>query len=155
MDENNRNFITAIVLSIGVLFAWQYFFVPKTPLPPPGQQTAEQKTQTPAQQQPGPPQPRSEGGAPAPAGTGVQPGAPQVAAQTRDVSARGICFYLEAPLSVGSEIDFTLTLPPEITLTESIRVRCKGKVVRVDGALADSKVPVAAVIDEYEFLAEA
>jgi len=78
-----------------------------------------------------------------------------LAAQTRDVSARGICFYLEAPLSVGSEIDFTLTLPPEITLTESIRVRCKGKVVRVDGALADSKVPVAAVIDEYEFLAEA
>ncbi len=29
MDENNRNFILAIVLSIGVLFAWQYFFVPK------------------------------------------------------------------------------------------------------------------------------
>ena len=84
MDENNRNFITAIVLSIGVLFAWQYFFVPKTPQPQPGQQTAEQKTQTPAQQQPGPPQPRSEGGAPAPAGTAVQPGAPQVAAQTRD-----------------------------------------------------------------------
>src|SRR6476661_4011427 len=81
-------------------------------------------------------------------------GAP-LAAQTRDVSARGICFYLETPLSVGSEIDFTLTLPPEITLTESIRVRCKGKIVRVDGALADSKVPVAAVIDEYEFLAEA
>ena len=81
MDENNRNFITAIVLSIGVLFAWQYFFVPKTPQPQPGQQTAEQKTQTPAQQQPGPPQPRSEGGAPAPAGTAVQPGAPQVAAQ--------------------------------------------------------------------------
>ena len=64
MDENNRNFILAIVLSIGVLFAWQYFFVPKTPQPQPGQQTAEQKTQTPAQQQPGPPQPRSEGGAP-------------------------------------------------------------------------------------------
>ena len=40
MDENNRNFITAIVLSIGVLFAWQYFFVPKPPQPQPGQQTA-------------------------------------------------------------------------------------------------------------------
>lgn len=76
------------------------------------------------------------------------------AAQTRDVSARGICFYVEAPLAVGSEIDFTLTLPPEITLTESIRVRCKGKVVRVDSGLADSKVPVAAVIEEYEFLSE-
>jgi hypothetical protein len=75
-------------------------------------------------------------------------------AQTRDVSARGICFYLDAPLSTGSAIEFTLTLPPEITLTESIRVRCKGKVVRVDNGLADAKVPVAAVIDEYEFLSE-
>lgn len=76
-------------------------------------------------------------------------------AQTRDVSARGICFYLDAPLNTGSPIEFTLTLPPEITLTESIRVRCKGKVVRVDNGLADAKVPVAAVIDEYEFLSEA
>jgi hypothetical protein len=78
-----------------------------------------------------------------------------MSAQTRDVSARGICFYLEAPLAAGSDIEFTLTLPPEITLTESIRVRCKGKVVRVEPGLADSKVPVAAVIDEYEFLSEA
>jgi hypothetical protein len=81
------------------------------------------------------------------------PGA-ALAAQTRDVSARGICFFLEAPLNLGSELDFTLTLPPEITLTESIRVRCKGKVVRVDSNVADAKVPVAAVIDEYEFLSE-
>ena len=80
---------------------------------------------------------------------------PAIPAQTRDVSARGICFYLEAPLAVGSDLDFTLTLPPEITLTESIRVRCKGKVVRVDDIFGESKVPVAAVIDEYEFLAEA
>lgn len=79
---------------------------------------------------------------------------PALSAQTRDVSARGICFYLEAPLAVDSEIDFTLTLPPEITLTESIRVRCKGKVVRVENNVAEAKVPVAAVIDEYEFLAE-
>jgi hypothetical protein len=85
-----------------------------------------------------------------------QPGKPEdaLAAQTRDVSARGICFYLDTPLATGSEIEFTLTLPPEITLTESIRVRCKGKVVRVDSGIADAKVPVAAVIDEYEFLAE-
>jgi hypothetical protein len=77
------------------------------------------------------------------------------AAQTRDVSARGICFYMDAPLTTGADIEFTLTLPPEITLTESIRVRCKGKVVRVESSQADAKVPVAAVIDEYEFLSEA
>jgi hypothetical protein len=75
-------------------------------------------------------------------------------AQTRDVSARGICFYVDSSIETGSSIEFTLTLPPEITLTESIRVRCKGKVVRVDNASQDGKVAVAAVIDEYEFLSE-
>jgi hypothetical protein len=75
-------------------------------------------------------------------------------AQTRDVSARGICFYVDAPIATGAPIEFTLTLPPEITLTESIRVRCKGKVVRVDEGAPNNKVAVAAVIDEYEFLSE-
>jgi predicted lipoprotein len=81
-------------------------------------------------------------------------GAGEFSAQTRDVSARGICFYMDSPMIPGSEIEFILTLPPEITLTESIRVRCKGKVVRADTNPVEGKVPVAAVIDEYEFLAE-
>jgi hypothetical protein len=76
-------------------------------------------------------------------------------AQTRDVSARGICFFVDSAIQAGSAIDFTLTLPPEITLTESIHVRCKGRVLRVEGGGPDSKMAVAAVIDEYEFLAEA
>jgi hypothetical protein len=76
------------------------------------------------------------------------------AAQTRDVSARGICFYVDSAIQAGSPIDFTLTLPPEITLTESIRVRCKGRVVRIEGGDPAHKMSVAAVIDEYEFLAE-
>ena len=79
-------------------------------------------------------------------------GAEEKSAQTRDVSARGICFYVDGSIAAGAPIEFTLTLPPEITLTESIRVRCKGKVVRVDEKTAGSQVAVAAVIDEYEFL---
>jgi hypothetical protein len=75
-------------------------------------------------------------------------------AQTRDVSARGISFYVDSAMQAGSAIDFTLTLPPEITLTESIRVRCKGRVVRVESGGSADKMAVAAVIDEYEFLAE-
>jgi PilZ domain len=74
------------------------------------------------------------------------------AAQTRDVSARGICFYVDSAIQAGSAIDFTLTLPPEITLTESIRVRCKGRVLRVEGGGPATKMAVAAIIDEYEFL---
>lgn len=77
------------------------------------------------------------------------------AAQIRDVSARGICLYMESAVVQGSPIGFTLTLPPEITLTESIRVQCKGRVVRVDNAQDDGKLAVAAVIEEYEFLPEA
>ncbi|MGO9865448.1 MAG: PilZ domain-containing protein [Terriglobales bacterium] len=79
---------------------------------------------------------------------------PEREAKTRDVSARGICFFVDSAIQAGSAIDFTLTLPPEITLTESIRVHCKGHVVRVEGGSAASKMAVAAVIDEYEFLAD-
>jgi len=72
----------------------------------------------------------------------------------RDVSARGISFYLESAVAQGSLIGFTLTLPPEITLTESIRVQCKGRVVRVEEGGDEGKLAVAAVIEEYEFLSE-
>lgn len=75
-------------------------------------------------------------------------------AQIRDVSARGICFYVDSAITKGTPIGFTLTLPPEITLTESIRVQCKGRVVRVEDSASNGKVTVAAVIDEYEFLPE-
>ena len=84
----------------------------------------------------------------------MQDSVPVEVAQIRDVSARGICFFLESAVAQGSAIGFTLTLPPEITLTESIRVQCKGRVVRVENGSADGRMAVAAVIEEYEFLPE-
>src|SRR6266404_358114 len=74
-----------------------------------------------------------------------------VSAQTKDVSARGVFFYLDSDVAEGSPIEFTLTLPPEITLTESIRVRCTGKVVRVNQDSPSSQVGIAAAIDQYDF----
>jgi hypothetical protein len=74
--------------------------------------------------------------------------------QVRDVSARGICLYLDSPIEQGSPIGFTLTLPPEITLTESIRVQCKGRIVRTENGPVEGKIAAAAVIEEYEFLPE-
>lgn len=73
-------------------------------------------------------------------------------AEIRDVSARGISLHLDSPIEQGSPIGFTLTLPPEITLTESIRVQCKGRVVRIEDRSTGGKMTVAAVIEEYEFL---
>jgi YidC/Oxa1 family membrane protein insertase len=83
MDENNRNFILAILLSIGVLFAWQVFLAPKTHQPPPGQQQTVEQQQKPAE--PGPPQPGSESGAPVPVpGTAAQPPGAQPTTETRE-----------------------------------------------------------------------
>ena len=76
MDENNRNFILAIVLSIGVLFAWQYFFVPK---PHPGARNATGAAQQQTEQ--GPPQPK---GGEATSGGAPQPGAATAATLTRE-----------------------------------------------------------------------
>jgi hypothetical protein len=73
-----------------------------------------------------------------------------ILAHTRDISSRGICFYAAKPMPVNSSIEFTLTLTPEITLTESIHVRCHARVLRIE----DGTVPaVAALIDHYDFLA--
>jgi hypothetical protein len=46
----------------------------------------------------------------------------------------------------------TLTFPPHITLTDSVKVRFTAKVVRVEDPLPTSRVGVAAVIEDYEFL---
>jgi YidC/Oxa1 family membrane protein insertase len=83
MDDNNRNFILAVILSVGVLFGWQYFFVLKHAPQPAGTQTTEQQqSQQPAE--PGPLQPSAEGSAPVPAGVGLRPGAAPTVTQTRD-----------------------------------------------------------------------
>lgn len=75
---------------------------------------------------------------------------PEVATATRDVSARGVYFLLDSGLQEGASFDFTLTLPPEVTLTESVRVRCRARVVRVESGA--NQVGVAAVIEHYDFL---
>ncbi len=74
--------------------------------------------------------------------------------QTRDVSARGAFFFLENRLPEGAPIEMTLTLPSEITLTESIKVRCKGRVVRVFDEAAGTRVGTAVVIEQYDFAHE-
>ncbi|MEO5936726.1 MAG: PilZ domain-containing protein [Terriglobales bacterium] len=75
-------------------------------------------------------------------------------AATEDVSSQGVFFYLDADVTEGSPIEFTLTLPPEITLTERIKVHCVGKVVRVHAKDKDSKVGIAAAIEHYDIISE-
>jgi hypothetical protein len=79
-------------------------------------------------------------------------GAEELFTETQNVSARGVFFYLDRPLDPGSRIDVTLTFPPHVTLTDSVRVRFVARVIRTEAPLPASRVGVAAVIEEYEFL---
>src|SRR5580704_6456023 len=50
---------------------------------------------------------------------------------TQDLSSRGAFLFTDMPLHEGAEIELTLKMPSEITLGESMRVRCRGRVLRV------------------------
>lgn len=85
---------------------------------------------------------------------------------TQDLSSRGVFFFTDAPLTEGSAIELTLRMPSEITLGESMPVRCRGKILRIArpasspesgpaGASAETKIGVAVRLECYEYLPEA
>lgn len=82
----------------------------------------------------------------------VNNGRRESAGRTRDVSSRGVLMYLDTEISEGAPIEFVMTLPTEVTLAEPIRVRCTGKVLRVNRAEQEQGVAVA--IDNYDFVSE-
>jgi hypothetical protein len=72
--------------------------------------------------------------------------------QTRDVGFRGLYFTTHAEYQVGSEIEFILTLPKEVTQGGGVNIRCRGRVVRIEPG--NGNRGVAARIERYEFLPE-
>jgi len=72
--------------------------------------------------------------------------------ETQNVSARGVFFYLTQPIPLGTEFEVTLTLPPHVTLTDSVQIRFNARVVRVEEPRPSSLVGVGALIEEHEFL---
>ena len=86
---------------------------------------------------------------------------------TQDVSSRGVFFFTEMALMEGYEVEITLRMPSEITLGESMPVRCRGRVLRVTKPAArletrstlaqtstQTKIGVAVRFDGYEYLPE-
>ena len=72
--------------------------------------------------------------------------------ETQNVSARGVFFYVDRPVPPGAQLDITLTFPPHITLTDSVRVRFSARILRVDTPSPSARIGVAALIENYEFL---
>jgi hypothetical protein len=75
----------------------------------------------------------------------------ELRANTRDVSYRGLYFLSENKFEVGSEIDFVLTLPQNISTSGEVDIRCSGKVLRVEAG-ANGTMGIAAKIERYEFV---
>jgi len=76
--------------------------------------------------------------------------AAKLTAETKDISAGGVLFYVEASMAVGSRIEFSISLPAAVLGTPSdVTVLCVGRVVRCSEE--GSRRAVAAVIDEYRF----
>ena len=82
---------------------------------------------------------------------------------TQDLSSRGVFFFTDAPLIEGAEIELTLRMPSEITLGESMPVRCRGRILRVvrpalayspTPIQAETKIGVAVRLECYEYLAD-
>lgn len=84
---------------------------------------------------------------------------------TQDLSSRGVFFFTDVALEEGSEIEITLKMPSEITLGESMRVRCHGHVLRVlkplissqavtNPGCPESKIGVAVRFESYDYLPE-
>ena len=75
----------------------------------------------------------------------------QASTESREVSSRGLSFSLPKEIEVGSLVEIVMTLPHEITLAGPIKVRCLGRIMRVE-AQKPGKVAVAAAVERYEFL---
>ncbi len=76
---------------------------------------------------------------------------------TGNLSAAGVYIRADANLEMGSNVEFEISLPPEVTgAKEPVMVKCKGRVVRRDepggGAKASAAHGVACVIDSYDFV---
>lgn len=76
----------------------------------------------------------------------------ELVTETSNVSARGVFFYCDRPVSQGDALQVTLTFPPHITLTDPVRVRFTARVIRVERPLPASRIGVAAMIEDYEFV---
>jgi len=82
-------------------------------------------------------------------------GGHEIPAYTRDLSNRGVYFYLALPDSTLIDCDFEclIEMPSEITLMTSCRIRCRGKLVRKEVTSRNlTGAGIAAEIMDYTIL---
>jgi hypothetical protein len=81
----------------------------------------------------------------------------EIPAYTRDLSNRGVYFYLALADSalIDRDFEFLIDMPSEITLSASCRIRCRGRLVRKEVTSKNlTGAGVAAEILDYSILRE-
>jgi hypothetical protein len=82
----------------------------------------------------------------------------EISAYTRDLSNRGVFFYLGLSDSalIDEEFEFLIEMPSEITLASSCQIRCRGRLVRKETTTRNlTGAGVAAEILDYSILRDA
>jgi hypothetical protein len=80
----------------------------------------------------------------------------EVPAYTRNLSNRGVYFYLAQSdfRLIDRDFEFMVELPPEVTLSTWCKIRCQGRVVRTEKS-SESMTGVAAEIIDFSIFREA
>jgi len=75
-----------------------------------------------------------------------------VFAETQDISTHGFYFNIAQKFTVGTQFDFSLTLPTEITRATPLNIRGKARAVRVEetGKGHTGHFGVGALIESYQ-----
>jgi PilZ domain len=82
----------------------------------------------------------------------------EIPAYTRDLSNRGVFFYLSLQDStlIDRDFEFLIEMPSEITLTTSCKIRCRGKLLRKEVTSKNlTGAGIAAEILDYSILRDA
>jgi hypothetical protein len=80
----------------------------------------------------------------------IRSGESELHAETQDISAGGVLFNIDADMTIGSNIEFTISIPADVIgAPADVLVSGEGRVVRCGPD--DGRNSVAAIIDEYRF----
>ena len=78
-------------------------------------------------------------------------GATEQAAESENISQRGMYFLTNVPLKVGTPVEVSLRLPPELAGKASSDVKCVARVVHVHpSSAAGGKLGIGLHIERYE-----
>ena len=74
--------------------------------------------------------------------------------RTRNLSSKGAYFVVKGAIAAGSAIEFLVTLQQGLSSAGHVRLRCRGRVLRLEKLAGKNRLGIAATIDRYDFVRE-